>query len=345
MRQEKSNKIVEYYRNLSSTIDRYIYETKVIIDIRGLIILFAFFIFLAVSAYFGRKITDNCVMKIALWYPLIAFGYSSIILLISIIYRKINDATKTDFDHSFKKMIWIFLVIFVPIFGVIKIIDLIVNHRAKKTDNIEIMLLIIVTDMIILINYCGVDFTWITKLYNLVNSITLNRFYVKIEEFPFELLIILTSFKIVIDLANKLILYASKKYGYYSIKKSVKDQRRLKAEKFKPEDDINNYINEIKEYEKDQNEELKYDLKYLEKSFFRFQLLVLVILFVIETIAPDYLFPGYQSDAINVITIFTLVILLIDKNKEWNKELKKLLDASSNKTNDKEEKPKIILDK
>ena len=145
MRQEKTNKIKDFKENISSGIDRFIYETKVIVDIRGLIILLAFSLFLAITFFLGKNITNIFALKIVLWYPLIAFGYSSIVLLTALIYRIRNKADKTDFDHSFKKMIWLFLAIYIPIFGIIKLIDLIVNHRAKKTDNIEIMLLIVVS--------------------------------------------------------------------------------------------------------------------------------------------------------------------------------------------------------
>ena len=87
---------------------------------------------------------------------------------------------------------------------------------------------------------------------------------------------------------------------------------------------------------------------YFKKSFPRPQLLVLVLLFINVTLAPDYLFPKHQSDAINVLTIFTLVSMLIDKNREWDKDLQKVLDKISEKEKEKKknkkEKPEIILD-
>ena len=70
-------------------------------------------------------------------------------------------------------------------------------------------------------------------------------------------------------------------------------------------------------YEEKQKDSLRYDLEYQKKTIWKFQLVCLIILFFIATFIPDWLFMGHQGDAINVITIFTLIMLYIDKRKEW----------------------------
>ena len=75
--------------------------------------------------------------------------------------------------------------------------------------------------------------------------------------------------------------------------------------------------NDIKQYEEKQKDSLRYDLEYQKKTIWKFQLVCLIILFFIATFIPDWLFMGHQGDAINVITIFTLIMLYIDKRKEW----------------------------
>ena len=86
-------------------------------------------------------------------------------------------------------------------------------------------------------------------------------------------------------------------------------------------DDIFKYIDEknkdIKQYEEKQKDSLRYDLEYQKKTIWKFQLVCLIILFFIATFSPDWLFMGHQGDAINVITTFTLIMLYIDKRKEW----------------------------
>ena len=74
---------------------------------------------------------------------------------------------------------------------------------------------------------------------------------------------------------------------------------------------------DIKQYEENQKDSLRYDLEYQKKTIWKFQLVCLIILFLIATFIPDLLFKDHQGDAINVITIFTLIMLYVDKRKEW----------------------------
>lgn len=349
MKQKKSNKVKEYLANISGSINKYIHDTKASIDIRGLIILFVFSLVLAASFFFHISFTSYLLIKILFSYFVLAFLFSSIVLLISIILRTIKKEEKTFFDKIFYVLIWILLFLFIPIFAVIKVVGFIVSLRAKKMDNIEIILFIFIIDLIILQNLLGVGSVAITAISDFIRNISLRLISMNIEIFPLEFLLVLCFFKGVADLTNFILLVALRGYGVIQIKKSVKDQKKLQTYDFKPEDDISEHLDNLQKYEENQKDELSYDLLYFRKALLRPQLFILVILFIIVALAPTYLsLDEYQSDAINVITIFTLIMLLIDKNKDWDEELEKLSNKMSDKitikTSDKEEKPKIILE-
>lgn len=348
MKQKKSNKVKEYLANISGSIDRYILDTKIFIDIRGLIILFVFSLILATSFFFQFGFTRYLFIKVLLGYLILSFVCSSVVLLISIILRIKKKPEKTSFDKFFKFLIWILLFIYTPILSVIKVFGIIISIRAKKMDNFEIAIFIFIIDLIIIQNLLGIASVGITYISNYIREIALRWASLKIEEFPLEFFLTLVFFKVVWDLTNFVLLVALRGYGVIQIKKSVKDHKNLKSYDFQHEHDIKEYIKNMHEYEESQKDELSYDLLYLRKALRRLQLFILVVLFIILALAPTYLLPiKYQSDAINVITIFTLLILLRDKNKEWNEELEKLSDKMANKINRKtkneEEKTKILL--
>ena len=110
-------------------------------------------------------------------------------------------------------------------------------------------------------------------------------------------------------------------FGMSKIKKKVSKRQKDKIYDFGVKNDITKYIDEknkdIRQYEKKQKDCLRYDLEYQKKTIWKFQLVCLIILFFIATFIPDLLFKDHQGDAINVITIFTLIMLYVDKRKEW----------------------------
>lgn len=110
-------------------------------------------------------------------------------------------------------------------------------------------------------------------------------------------------------------------FGISKIKKKVSKRQKDKAYDFLIKNDITKYIDEknkdLRQYEENQKDSLRYDLEYQKKTIWKFQLVCLIILFLIATFFPDLLFKGHQGDAINVITIFTLIMLYVDKRKEW----------------------------
>lgn len=68
--------------------------------------------------------------------------------------------------------------------------------------------------------------------------------------------------------------------------------------------------------------DLEYDIMYQKKTLLKAELLSLIILFFLTALnfmPADIwsIMETYQGDVINVLTIYTLIILYIDKRKEW----------------------------
>jgi len=83
-----------------------------------------------------------------------------------------------------------------------------------------------------------------------------------------------------------------------------------------------NKTNKKKIMDSDLQKELDYDMSYLENTLKRVQLEILIILFIITVfkVVPLNLLDdlnSYQGDIINVLTIYTLIMLYMDKSREW----------------------------
>ena len=126
------------------------------------------------------------------------------------------------------------------------------------------------------------------------------------------------------DIINMVILRMMNHYGIAKIKKIVLKKESSIFNKLPEDLDIKRYAEEknqtLMNLEEEKKEELKYDIAYQKTALWRFQLLCLIILFLIATFADELLFKN-QSDAINVITVFTLIMLYFDKRRAWDKDV------------------------
>ena len=168
---------------------------------------------------------------------------------------------------------------------------------------------------------CYIDILSVQRVTESIIYFVKNQYNYNIIKYPLELFLILCIFKLEMDVTNMIILKVMNHFGISKIKRKVGERQKNKTYDYLIKDDISKYIdeknNDIKQYEEKQKDSLRYDLEYQKKTIWKFQLVCLIILFFIATFIPDWLFMGHQGDAINVITIFTLIMLYIDKRKEW----------------------------
>ena len=265
------------------------------------------------------------ILRVIFRYLIIAFVFFATLSFTSYFYIYSKKKTSKRFTSIvivlYKLFLTICVVICIPIIIFLKITEIILSYRAKKLDNLENWLIILVIDLFVIMALCYIDILSVQRVTESIIYFVKNQYNYNIIKYPLELFLILCLFKLEMDVTNMIILKVMNHFGISKIKGKVGERQKNKTYDYLIKDDISKYIdeknNDIKQYEEKQKDSLRYDLEYQKKTIWKFQLVCLIILFFIATFIPDWLFMGHQGDAINVITIFTLIMLYIDKRKEW----------------------------
>lgn len=284
-------------------------------------------IFIVLSCYFfiPNIFSEGVIDRVIFRYLIIAFAFLATLSFTSYFYIYSKKKTSKRFTSIvivlYKLFLTICVVVCIPIIIFLKITEIILSYRAKKLDNLENWLIILVIDLFVIMALCYIDILSVQRVTEFIIYFVKNQYNYNVIKYPLELFLILCLFKLEMDVTNMIILKVMNHFGISKIKRKVSERQKNKTYDYLIKDDISKDIdeknNDIKQYEEKQKDSLRYDLRYQKKTIWKFQLLCLIILFFIATFIPDWLFMGHQGDAINVITIFTLIMLYIDKRKEW----------------------------
>lgn len=285
-------------------------------------------IFGILSCYFfiPNIFSDRVIDTVVFRYLIIAFAFLATLSFTSYFYiysnkKKISKRFTGIVIVLYKLFLTICVVICIPIIISLKITEIILSYRAKKLDNLENWLIILVIDLFVIMALCYIDILSAQRVTESIIYFVKNQYNYNVFKYPLELFLILCLFKLEMDATNMIILKVMNHFGISKIKRKVSERQKDKKYDYLIKDDISKYIgeknNDIKQYEEKQKDSLRYDLEYQKKTIWKFQLVCLIILFFIAAFIPDWLFMGHQGDAINVITIFTLIMLYIDKRKAW----------------------------
>lgn len=284
-------------------------------------------IFVVLSCYFfiPNIFSEGVIDRVIFRYLIIAFAFLATLSFTSYFYIYSKKKTSKRFTSIvivlYKLFLTICVVVCIPIIIFLKITEIILSYRAKKLDNLENWLIILVIDLFVIMALCYIDILSVQRVTEFIIYFVKNQYNYNVIKYPLELFLILCLFKLEMDVTNMIILKVMNHFGISKIKRKVSERQKNKTYDYLIKDDISKDIdeknNDIKQYEEKQKDSLRYDLRYQKKTIWKFQLLCLIILFFIATFIPDWLFMGHQGDAINVITIFTLIMLYIDKRKEW----------------------------
>lgn len=296
-------------------------------DMGGKGLLWMALIFAILSGCFvGCNIfSDGVFIRVAFKYLIIVFAFLTMLSLFSYFYIYSKKKTSKLFTRIviglYKFFLIICFVICIPIIVFLKITEMILRYRAKKLDNLENWLIILVIDLSVIMILCHIDILIAKTITEFIFNFVKNQYNYNIVKYPLSLFLILCLFKAEVDFINMLILKVMNRFGISEIKKEISEKQKDKTYECLIESDIFMYIDkknsDIREYEEKQMDGLRYDLAYQKKTAWKFQLLCLIVLFFLATFIPEILFAGHQGDAINVITVFTLIMLYIDKRKEW----------------------------
>lgn len=211
------------------------------------------------------------------------------------------------------------ILIGIPFLIISLIIGKIIEMRAKKIDNlINFMLMLAILTM--------------TFLFFLSPNLSFSFWVVQKISIELDIICGINVFTCILFLLITLCIFESfiVCYGLLLILKHR--QKKLKKEHIKNfkkslEEDIKKQENESEEFIKEQivNEEDKIDkinkrdIEYLWNGIKRIWLLILVIVFMAITFNVLNIegIECYSSDIINVLTVYTLILLYYDKRKEW----------------------------
>ena len=292
---------------------------------KGLLLMALIFAVLSCYFFIPNIFSEGVIDRVIFRYLIIAFAFLATLSFTSYFYIYSKKKTSKRFTSIvivlYKLFLTICVVICIPIIIFLKITEIILSYRAKKLDNLENWLIILVIDLFVIMALCYIDILSVQRVTESIIYFVKNQYNYNIIKYPLELFLILCLFKLEMDVTNMIILKVMNHFGISKIKRKVGERQKNKTYDYLIKDDISKYIdeknNDIKQYEEKQKDSLRYDLEYQKKTIWKFQLVCLIILFFIATFIPDWLFMGHQGDAINVITIFTLIMLYIDKRKEW----------------------------
>lgn len=293
-------------------------------DMGGKGLLWMALIFAILSCYFSipNIFSEGVIDTVVFKYLIIAFAFLTTLSFTSYFYiysnkKKISKRFTGIVIVLYKLFLTICVVVCIPIIIFLKITKIILSYRAKKLDNLENWLIILAIDLFVIMVLCYIDILSAQRVTEYIIYFVKNQYNYNVVKYPLELFLILCLFKLEMDVTNMIILKVMNHFGISKIKRKVSERQKDENYDYLIKGDISKYINDIKRYEEKQNDSLGHDLEYQKKTIWKFQLACLIILFFIATFIPDCLFVGHQGDAINVITIFTLIMLYIDKRKEW----------------------------
>jgi len=219
------------------------------------------------------------------------------------------------------------LVIGIPFIVLLGIINKILDFRAKKIDNLMNFMLYSVITLIVIIVFIYPDYILAYFVSNLLEDLLMINFNFSIGGYPVRLFIFISLLKLEVDAFYSGLLFIKQKNLYKSINKRLKTlgnnlNKNISSSDFDLKTYIQNKSETLKVAEDKMKHEISYDITYLKNTLRKVELAVLILLFIIvvlKILPKEWLgyLNEYQSDTINVLTVYTLIMLYLDKRKEW----------------------------
>lgn len=203
----------------------------------------------------------------------------------------LSNMIKYMFAWLFHLLVALTIIIALPFAASLSIVGCIISKRAKNFDNLIniniIMLIILIVINILLYPFALLSYVASVFVYNMLLAINFSCDLVAVKIFT-----CISLLKFLIDSALFIILeifkcYCWKKQLNYNLKTSETQGH------------------------------LDYSLMYFKNTTIRLQILILVLSLTLTLlgIIPDTLIE-YQSQLLNVLTVYTVIMLYIDKRKE-----------------------------
>lgn len=283
-----------------------------------------FFILVAAGKIITKGEGLDC-MDVA-WLYMVA---SSIIggIFLNVLYFYIYNENKIKnerFIQFLKCFAWgaliICFVIFIPWIIFTAIILKIVSYRAKTTDNFAAFLLMLVTNLLIVAASLKleIEISYVDRVYELLSK------FIAIRLEPAEIFLILAITEIAVLAVNEIVFFAMRRTKGKAALKEVEAFKETLLEKIgkryarnsKKKIAIKNAENDAEKLARKKDKEIRRDITYLRNTLLKTHLFAMICIFIWAILSTDSEVMKISSDIVNVVTVFTLIILYIDKRRE-----------------------------
>lgn len=228
------------------------------------------------------------------------------------------------FTFLYVGMHMIFFAVMLPGLFLLRLIDIILNSKEtrRNRDSLEKWMKILAIELITVFLILGFFNIWFVERISGVIVSFFSEYGRDIRLIPLQLFLLLGTFKLEMDLIEYIILRISKKRELIKIEKEKSQKEEDYKSSFVPGEDIREFSDKknryIKKWEDEQRNNIEDDLNYQQQSLWKCQLICLMFIFADITFSPGKLYK-YQGDIVNVVTWFTLLMLYLDKRREWSK--------------------------
>lgn len=265
----------------------------------GFIISLCFFLYYHSNSDIISKISSCLFFYLFL---LSASLYINSILIYKYVFNNIYRLNKIA-KYSFFSVIFLLLlpsiIIFVPMLLLLRGLKKLIEQRAKTADNLYNLFLCLMVGSILI--------TWSLKYIptisayfcEIISNLIQTYLNLEIKEYPLQFFLLILILKIEFDCI------------YIAHLKFTKTKLNMSNKSIKSQSEKNTREKNFEEYS-----------CYIKNTFLRIELQLLIILFVCVTfsllpnISQEWI-TQYQSDTINVLTVYTLILLYLDKRKVW----------------------------
>lgn len=127
-------------------------------------------------------------------YLIIAFAFLATLSFTSYLYIYIYSKKKTSKRFTsivivlYKLFLTICVVICIPIIIFLKITEIILSYRAKKLDNLENWLIILVIDLFVIMALCYIDILSVQRVMESIIYFVKNQYNYNIIKYPFGII-------------------------------------------------------------------------------------------------------------------------------------------------------------
>lgn len=219
------------------------------------------------------------------------------------------------------------LIIGIPFIVLLGVISKILDFRAKKMDNLINFMMYSVITVIVISIFIYPDYILAYFISKLLEVLLVIKCNLNLDVYSVGLFIFISLLKLEVDAFYRGLLFIKQKKLYKSINKRLKTIENnlnisISSSNFDIKTHMKNKSDTLKIEEDKLKHEISYDITYLKNTLRKVELAILILFFVMVAlkIVPRELLgylDKYQSDTINVLTVYTLIMLYLDKRKEW----------------------------